>query len=705
MAILSKIRQRSIFLIAIIALALFAFVLTDVIKNGGLSTGKSQRIVGTVNDDDLSQQEFAEKVDVARNRYGRGFTTTQAVNQVWEQEVRRIVLEDQYDELGITIEGDRVGSIIQDALQDNPNFQDADGNYSQAKVNEYIASIRSNPDQSAYNSWVDYENTLAKNEMQNIYFNLIKAGLNSTYQEGEMAYGYENNTRDIEYVQIPYTSISDEDVNVSKEDIKKYINEHKEDFKTDAKRSLRFVQFEETPTQNDENEIKAQVESLLSERVDERFQDTLPSFAEAKDIPAFVAENSDINYVDRYFFKDELPAATRDSLYAMNEGDVYGPYKDNGYWKLSKMVSVKQLPDSVKASHILLVYRGLPNAGAETRSKADAKKLADSLAGVIKSNPSKLAELAPEYSADGGSREKGGELGYATKNTYVKPFSDFVFENKTGEVGVVESNYGYHVIRIEDQKNPQRAVKVATVAKAIEPSQNTIDATFTKATKFEMAVNKDKENFGTIAKDSSYTVRPVNNIGAMDETLPGQGAQRDLIRWAFEEDTKVGTIKRFPVENGFLVVQLTEKVEKGTQSVDDVAASVTPLVRKDKKAKMIMDKISGFDLNAIASANNTSVQTASALNLATPTIAGAGREPKVMGKVFGLEEGTVSQPIKGDKGVYLVKVTKVSAAQEMESYASFSLQKSNADRALANNRVVVALKDAAEIEDNRATFY
>lgn len=705
MAILSKIRQRSIFLIAIIALALFAFVLTDVIKNGGLSTGKSQRIVGTVNDDDLSQQEFAEKVEVARNRYGRGFTTTQAVNQVWEQEVRRIVLEDQYDELGITIEGDRVGSIIQDALQDNPNFQDADGNYSQAKVNEYIASIRSNPDQSAYNSWVDYENTLAKNEMQNIYFNLIKAGLNSTYQEGEMAYGYENNTRDIEYVQIPYTSISDEDVNVSKEDIKKYINEHKEDFKTDAKRSLRFVQFEETPTQNDENEIKAQVESLLSERVDERFQDTLPSFAEAKDIPAFVAENSDINYVDRYFFKDELPAATRDSLYAMNEGDVYGPYKDNGYWKLSKMVSVKQLPDSVKASHILLVYSGLPNAGAETRSKADAKKLADSLAGVIKSNPSKLAELAPEYSADGGSREKGGELGYATKNTYVKPFSDFVFENKTGEVGVVESNYGYHVIRIEDQKNPQRAVKVATVAKAIEPSQNTIDATFTKATKFEMAVNKDKENFGAIAKDSSYTVRPVNNIGAMDETLPGQGAQRDLIRWAFEEDTKVGTIKRFPVENGFLVVQLTEKVEKGTQSVDDVAASVTPLVRKDKKAKMIMDKISGSDLNAIASANNTSVQTASALNLATPTIAGAGREPKVMGKVFGLEEGTVSQPIKGDKGVYLVKVTKVSAAQEMESYASFSLQKSNADRALANNRIVVALKDAAEIEDNRATFY
>ena len=707
MAILSKIRQRSIFLIAIIALALFAFVLTDVIKNGGLSTGKSQRIVGTVNGDDLSQQDFAEKVDQTRDRYGRGFTTTQAVNQVWEQEVRRIVLDGQYDELGITIEGDRVGAIMQDALRDNPTFQDENGVYSQAKLNEYLATIRSNPDQSMYNSWVEYENTLAKNEKQNIYFNLIKAGLNTTFKEGEMAYGFENNTRDIEFVQVAYTSINDDDVSVTKEDIKNYINTHKEDYKTDAKRSLRFVKFEERPTQADELAVRKEVEALLNERVDSRYNDTLPSFAEAKDLPAFVAENSDINYVDRYFFKTELPAATRDSIFKMNEGDVYGPYKDNGYWKISKMESVKQLPDSVQASHILLVYAGLQNAGDETRSKADTKALADSLASVIRKDKSKMATLAPEYSADGVSREKGGDLGYATKNTFASTpaFSNYIFEGKTGDVGVVESPYGFHVIKIDDQKNPQRAVKVATVAKVIEPSQSTVDETFTKATKFEMAVTKDKENFATIAKDSIYNVRPVNNIGEMDETLPGQGPQRELIRWAFDEDSKVGDIKRFTVDRGFLVVQLTEKIEKGTMSVDEASASVTPLVRKEKKAKMIMDKISGSDLSKIASDYNTSVQTASALNLMNPTIAGAGREPKVMGKVFGLEEGQVSKPIEGDKGVYVVKVNKITPAQKMENYASFSLQKTNADRAAVNTQVVTALKEVAEIEDNRATFY
>lgn len=707
MAVLSKIRQRSVFLIAIIALALFAFVLADVIKNGGFTTQKSQQVVATVNGEDINQQEFANKVEMQASRYGGAVSTTRAMNATWEQEVRRIVLEEQYDELGITIEKDRLNTILREALQDDPTFQNEDGTFSEGKMREYIASLKSG--QAGYERWVAYEQSLAQNEKQNIYFNLVKAGLGATYTEGQLAYEMENNTRDIQFVQIPYTSIPDDQVEVSKEDIQEYLNAHKNEYQTEATRNIRFVKFDEKATKTDEEVVQGEVSKLLDNRVEYnaavKVNDTVIGLKNTTDAGDFVNEFSDLRFDDRYLFKNELPAGVRDTLFAMEEGDIYGPYKDNGFYKISKTIAVRQLPDSVKASHILLTYAGLQNAGAETRSKAAAKKLADSLASVIKSDADKLAELAPEYSADGSSRENGGELDYTTKGRFVKPFSDFVFEGEEGEVGVVESNYGYHIIRIEDQKNPQRAVKIATVAKEIQPSQQTINNTFTNTTKFEMAVGANKENFGSIAKDSNYVVRPVNNIKVLDENIPGQGSQRDIVRWAFEEDTQIGDVKRFQVDGGYLVVQLTDKAKKGLMTVDGASAQVTPLVRNEKKAALIKDKITSTDLNQIATSNSVSVQSATAINLKNPTLAGAGTEPKVVGAAFSLDEGEQSEPINGSRGVYVVKVLKVNPAREMDSYASFALQQTATKRAAVNTQLVQALKDAAEIDDRRSKFY
>ena len=142
MAVLNKIRQRSVFLIAIIALALFAFVLADVFQNGGFSTQKSQRIIGSVNGEDIDQQEFASRVEAQTARYGGNITNTQAVNAAWEEELRRILLDEQYEELGISIEQDRINDLLKEALQNDPNFQ-TDGVYSEQKVREYIATLRS----------------------------------------------------------------------------------------------------------------------------------------------------------------------------------------------------------------------------------------------------------------------------------------------------------------------------------------------------------------------------------------------------------------------------------------------------------------------------------------------------------------------------------------------------------------------------------
>lgn len=197
MAVLNKIRQRSVFLIAIIALALFAFVLADVLKNGGFSTQKSQRVLGKVNDEDIEQQEFAKLVETQTARYGNNITNTQAVNAAWEQEVRRIILDEQYEELGISIEQDRINDLLKETLQSDPNFQNANGVFSEQKLKEYIATLKStNP--TMYQQWVAYEQQLAKNEQQQIYFDLVKAGLNTSFKEGQMAYEMENNLRDLE---------------------------------------------------------------------------------------------------------------------------------------------------------------------------------------------------------------------------------------------------------------------------------------------------------------------------------------------------------------------------------------------------------------------------------------------------------------------------------------------------------------------------
>lgn len=708
MAVLNKIRQRSVFLIIIIALALFSFVLADLLKGGGFNTQKSQRTLATVNGEDIDQQDFSRKVELETSRYGGQMTTTRAQNMVWEQELRRVLLEGQMKDLGISVEKDRLNKIVGEALQEEPQFQDANGVYSEAKLREYVATLKAT-NQTAYEQWVTYENQLAKNEQELIYFNLVQAGIGATLSEGKMAYEMENNKRDIQFVQIPYSSIPDEEAEVSKSDIENYIKDHKKEYSTDASRSIRFVKFDENATLSDEEEIKKEVASYLDNRSGynsaTKTNDTVIGLTNTDKPEEFVSEFSDLPYADRYFSKNELPKEYQDQLFSLNEGEVYGPYKDNGYYKISKVIAVKQLPDSVRSSHILLPYTGLQNAGMVTRTKAQSKALADSLQKIIEAKPSTMDTLAKQFSADPGSAAKGGDLDYSVKNRFVKPFNDFVFENKKGDVGVVESQFGYHVIKIDDQKNFEKAIKLATVAKEIVPSQKTINDIFNKTTKFEMAASSDKQKFSDIATKENYTVRPVNNIKALDENIPGEGSQREVVRWAFNDDTKSGDIKRFNTENGYMVAQVTKMTEKGLMPAEEASAKVTPILRNNKKAKIIKNKIKSNDLQAVADANKVSVQSASAINLKNPTIAGIGTEPKVVGAVFGLKENTTSQPIAGEKGVYLVKVTAIHKANELDNYASSAMQRTAANRGSVNTEVVKALKDNADIDDKRANFY
>jgi peptidylprolyl isomerase/peptidyl-prolyl cis-trans isomerase D len=285
----------------------------------------------------------------------------------------------------------------------------------------------------------------------------------------------------------------------------------------------------------------------------------------------------------------------------------------------------------------------------------------------------------------------------------VPAFNDYCFENKVGDQGIVETQFGYHVISIEDQKNEQKTIKVATVARKIEPSEKTINTIFTETTKFQISA-KDKE-FEEVSKEAKLEVRPVNSIKELDETIPGLGTRRSIVQWAFKEESKVGEIKRFDIPEGYAVVQLTAKTDKGVMTAKDASSTVKPLLIKEKKAETLKSKISGSTLDAIAQKQGQTVKVASAINMKTPTISGAGTEPKVVGTAFALEVGKTSGPIVGNNGVYVVEVTKKTPASGLDTYMSYASQKAKTQSGVVNTKVFEALKEAAEIEDKRAKFY
>ncbi|WP_350289981.1 peptidylprolyl isomerase [uncultured Croceitalea sp.] len=705
MAILGNIRKRTTVLILIIGLALFAFVISGIFTadGGGAKIGSA---VAEINGEDLSIDEFRQKVEQASRRYGANFSSTQLVNTVYDQEVRSALLNQQFEDLGIAIESDQIVEFVKTSgYAQIPDFQDENGIFNAEIFKSSIADWKVN-DPLRYDAWLEDEKNIMQAAKEQLYFNLVKAGAGATLNEGEFDYNLTNNKVDVQYVRVPYTSIADSTIQVSKQEIEAYVKEHKEDFKQDKSRDVRFVFFEEQPSLEDETAVKDGMAALLDDSVEYNEatdqNDTIAGFRNAADLAAFLDRNSDSKYDTIFRAKKELPAVAADSLMSLNVDGIYGPYRDGNFFKLSKMVSRKP-NGSVKASHILFTYEGATRANPEIkRTKEDAEAEAKKILVEAKKEDAVFANLARDNS-DGPSAPRGGDLGYFQEGIMADEFNDFCFGNAVGEVGLVETEFGFHIIRVDDKED---IVKIATLSREVESSEETINTLFTEATKFEMAsIDAEANQFSDIAKESEFTVRPVNKIKEMDENLPGLGSQRAVVQWAFNDDTKVGAIKRFDLANGYAVVQLTKKYKEGLMSSEDASATALPKIRKERKAAQIIDANKGKSLEDLASSNNVTVSTASALTMKSPTIPGAGREPFVVGNAFTLEEGATSNLLKGETGVFMVKATKKIPAAELQNFSTYAktLSTSNANR--VNSAVYNALKEGAEIEDKRATFY
>ena len=705
MAILENIRKRTTVLILIIGLALFAFVISGVFTSSSLGRGgKVGSSVAEIDGNEISIDAFRQKIEAASKRVPPSTSSIQLVNQVWNQEVRNSILGQQFDDLGIDIEEDQIMNYIKTipGYSQSSQFQDESGVFDENKFRNFIAEIKvNNPAQ--YQLWLQDEKSIIQSSKEQTYFNLVKAGVGATLKEGELQYKLANDKVDIKYVRVPYSSIPDSTLVVTKSEIADYINAHEEEYKQEKSRDIQYVYFEEKASDTDVVSVKEKITALLNDTVEYNSQtdktDTIAGFNNATDISVFLNSNSDIKYDTLYKAKKDLPAIVADTLMTLKPEEMYGPYRDGDFFKISKMISRKP-NGSVKASHILFAYEGAERANPEIkRTKEEAEAEAKKILKEAKKSDADFAALARDNS-DGPSASKGGDLGYFQEGAMVPKFNDFVFGNKVGVIGLVETDFGFHVIRVDDKED---LVRIATLARAIEASEETINSLFTDATKFEMeAVETD---YTVAAKDSDYVVRPVNKIKAMDENLPGLSNQRNIVQWAFNDETEVGDIKRFNINNGYAVVQLTATYKEGVMAVEDASATVLPKIRKERKAAKIIKKYQGKTIEDMATSSGISVSNASALTVQTPTIPGAGSEPVVVGTAFGLNEGETSNLIEGESGVFLVSVTKKVEASKLDNYNTYASTLKSTRAGKVNRAVYDALKEASEIEDKRAIFY
>ena len=715
MAILGKIRERSVFLIIIIAMALFAFVLTGLFDANSPLFNKNTDVIGEINGETISREEFAQLVDQQRARNGNRGSQLQNVKAAWDNLVREKVYETQLEKSGIVVgEKDVWDEVLsQPFIQNSPLFKNEAGLFDEEKLKEYIATLKDNAQEDEQSEaqwlgWLEYERNLKRNLELRTYSDLIKVGLGATLKDGERDYFDKNTKYDLQYVHVPFSYIADSLVSVTDDEIKDYVRQNKDDYVTEPARNLSFVKFDIKATEEDEAAIIEDLKKLIDDRQEystaSKGNVNLIGLANATNIEQFFTDNrSDTPLDQAYYTQSRLVPSLKDTIMSFDLGGIYGPYKDGDFYKLTKVTGVKQLPDSVKARHILIPFIGARSADPTvTYTQEQAKNTADSLLTVLKRSTANFAELAKDFSSDRGSKDNGGQYDWYPYNQMVPAFRDFTFEGKVGDLGVVQTDFGFHVIEIEGQKNKQTAVQLATFSRGIEASEATENAIFEEAETFASELTDGKDMLD-VAKEKGYTVQPVFSLQELDERLSILGDQREIVRWAFDDATDENDIRRFDIENGYAVVRLNNKIKKGL-TIGNAKASIRAKLLNEKKAAMIKEKMQGASLQEIANTFGKTVGTSSAVSMSSPVLPGIGRLPELINILGSFETDKMYDKIESNNAVFAVMVSKKELPATLTNYSNFA-------KTLAKNlqtrgdRAYEVLKKTADIEDNRAFFY
>ena len=709
MTAIGKIRSRSGLLITIIGVALLAFVLGDLFK----STGRHREYdIAVVDGERIAYQDFQE--EYTRNHENMKRNSSQPITQTEDNNMRNSVLENLIKEKIMGKEFEAIGlNVTSDELYDqfmgeNPhpwvvqNFPGEDGSLNRETLQFYMQNIE-NMQADMRSTWTEFENAVKQNRLETKFDDLVKASFFMPNKIAEQLYNDKNNTVDAEVVALRYSHIADSTVNVTDADNRKFYEENKYRFKTEATRDIEYVVFDIRPSQEDIEDAREYVNEMKAD------------FALAENAAAFVNANSDSDcrYDSTWRTAKNVPTAIETSVFGEGSevGKLYGPYQENNAYNLARIVDMQNRPDSLRASHILISYKGALRSEDTLLTRDDAKRIADSLLNVIKTDKkADFAALATQFSTDLGSNseEKGGDLDWFTDGTMVYDFNEFVVNNPVGTVGVVETPFGYHVIKVTDKTEATPKVRLAILKHAYSASDKTYQDVLTKANRF-YTENLTYDQFAQTADEEGLTKRSYPNLRASTAQITGIEDPRQIVRWAFDDETKVGNVSTiFEFNDALVVAALTGITKEGYVPMDKAVEQSKYQLLNMKKGDIAVEKMKacGNDFNRMVSELGAEIDTITGISLGSRNIGNFGAEAAIIGKIMGRDANTVSEPIAGNTTAFIIKNVKKNNAPATTDYSGIIRDKqSQYNNKVLNNAVYSALRENAKVVDNRVKFY
>lgn len=702
MAAIGKIRKHYVLLVIIIAIALLAFIGGDFMQS---CNRRPETNVATVGKEKITYQDYSNTVNVnlesVKANNGGSLSTEDNYSihaNTLEQMIREIIMRNEYEDLGLVVSGDE---LYDQFLGENPNqyviqsFTNPDGSFNRELVTRYIRDFQTLTPEMKSN-WLNFERAIKEDRLNTKYETLLKKGFYLPNKLAARLYSDKNDKTSAEVYAVRYNTIADSTVVLNDGDKKAFYENNKNKYQTEATRSIDYIIFDINPSQTDIEFSKKYVNDLKKD------------FAEIENAANFVNANSELPYDSTWKSRKDVPAELEKAIFDDNNsvGFVYGPYENDGYYNVAKLLDVENRSDSLMASHILISYANALRS-TETRTKEEAKALADSIFTIIKKDNSKIETLAKDFSDDPSAQTNNGDLGWFTDGMMVYTFNEFVQDNKVGTVGMVETPFGYHIIKVTGRNEATPKARIAVVAHEITPSTATYQNVFAEANKF-VTENPTAEKFNKAIEEQGLNKRTYPTLRTNTNFITGINNPRQIVRWAFDKNTKVGDMSSiFDLDDMYVVAVLTKTVDEGLTPYEDIADRYEFVIKKEKKGEMLAEqaKTYGTDFQKMIDNMKGEKTTVDNVTFEGRGFGNFGVEDKVIGTVIGMKEGEISEPIIGGNGLFVVKVTKETPATTTDYSSIVKEQRSRYNNQILNNAVYSALKDNVKIKDNSILFY
>jgi len=703
MGIMSFLRNRAgIIIVGAIGFAIVAFLVSDAVQMGGSFMQGNQTEVGEVDGNAISILEFNEKVEQNTNNFKQQMgqsnldpqMTSYIIENTWNQSISQILMSKEMSRLGLQVSKNELNDLVSGKNPDPQiiqNFGDPQtGQLNRMQLNAFLENVKSQPSSSPVSQqWTAFLLNVRESKLAQKYTNLIKNSLYVTSLEAREDYDQRNKLANFNFVNLEYSSVPDNQVKLTDQDYADYYNENKYKFKnTLEKRSFEYIVFDANPSKADSADIKAMVAKTAAE------------FRAAANDSLFVSINAETKMPISYVRKGQLEPALDSAVFSASKGTFIGPLFTGGVYKMVKVLDLKVGPDSVKASHILL------NPATEGGiDKAKAK--ADSIKSLIAGGAS-FTELAAKFGTDA-SKDSGGELGTFARGAMVPAFEEAVFNGSTGDLKVITTQFGVHVIKINAQIGSSKVARVAIVDKSFSTSNKTQQEAYSKATSF-LTVAKNAETFDTEAKKAAYVKLLADNVVPTQASIPGLDNPREMVRWVYGADKGDVSNQVFEMGNKFAVAKVIDIFREGTLPLEQVKKDIEPMVMKRVKARMLVEKLEkalegSKSIEQVAQKVGRAVTPVQNIVFANPVIPGLSQENILVGTIFGSQPSKLSQPIEGEQGVYVFVVNGFSKPAPLTNAFKQKVQISQGLAQRASGEAFKALRDNSKIKDNRVKFF